>query len=332
MAADWKVPKAAREMGSASTAMALTSLAFNPFDVVKTKIQTQNQLVSGNLPSAKLYTSARHCMRTLLAEQGFFRGLWLPGLTASVVRDVINGGIRMGLYPSSVKTINDASSSLGLQLPGLGVKILAGWLTGMVGAYAGNPTDIIKIRLQAESGVIENGVYVTGLYKGSMPSYRSAGHAFMEIVRNEGMLGLFRGSSANVARAALVTSAQMSSYDQTKSSLGELSQSSSLLQTLFGNEAVKVAVASFVSGIVAATAAAPADLVRSRVMDDCRADKGESRYAGSADCVRKTIQHQGFFSLWKGWVPAYMRLGPQFMVAFPLMEVLRTKAFGLPPF
>lgn len=332
MANDWKVPTAMREMGAASAAMALTSLAFNPFDVVKTKIQTQNQLARGSLPSEQLYRSARHCLRTLLSEQGFVQGLWRPGLTASVVRDVINGGIRMGLYPTCVKKINDASADISLQLPGLGVKILAGWLTGMVGACAGNPTDIIKIRLQAESGVIKDGIYVTGLYRGNAPTYRSASHAFVEITKAEGMAGLLRGSTANIARAALVTSAQMSSYDQTKLFLGELSQDSDVRRTMFDHEPVRVTVASFVSGVVAATVAAPADLVRSRVMDDCRASRGESRYTGSLDCVVKTVQHKGILSLWKGWVPAYMRLGPQFLVAFPLMEVLRTQVFGLPPF
>lgn len=324
------VPKIVREMGAASTAMAATSVVFNPLDVMKTKIQTQCKIAMVGGGSTRLYKNVRHCGRTLLAEQGFVRGLWLPGLTASVARDVINGGIRMGLYPTFVGGIHDLCCSVGLTLPSFGVKLLAGWCTGIVGAIAGNPTDLIKVRLQAESGCIAGGVYTTGLYKGSAPSYQGASHAFTCILKSEGIRGLLRGCSANIARAALVTSGQMASYDETKTCLAKLS--STLGLSFLGNEVVKVPIASAMSGVVAASMAAPADLVRSRVMNDCRAGKGEQLYSGAVDCVVKTIRSEGPLALWRGWVPAYMRLGPQFIVAFPLMELLRTKVFGLQPF
>lgn len=324
------VPKVVREMSAASTAMAVTSVAFNPLDVMKTKIQTQGQLANGTDVSLTLYKNVRHCGRTLLAEQGFVRGLWLPGLTASVARDVINGGIRIGLYPTFVTGINDACSGCCVSIPSLGIKLLAGWCTGMVGAIAGNPTDLIKIRLQAESGCIERGVYTTGLYKGVVPSYRSAFHACTQILNTEGIQGLFRGCTANIARAALVTSGQMASYDETKVCLTKLAHTCGI--GFLGDESIKVPIASAVSGVVAATMAAPADLVRSRVMDACRAGEGRDRYYGAIDCVVKTIRYEGVFALWRGWVPAYMRLGPQFIVAFPLMELLRIQVFGLKPF
>lgn len=310
--------RVAREMGSAAAAMSIASLCLNPFDVVKTKIQTQCQLVHGNAATPKLYTGVGHCLRSLYAEQGFVRGLWLPGLTASVVRDIINGGIRMGLYPAVARGINE--SLCGTGAPGLGVKIMAGLVTGAVGSFAGSPTDLVKVRLQAEAGRLEGGVYTTGLYKGAKQSYRGTFHALVHITQNEGWRGLFRGWSANITRAALVTSAQMSSYDQTKV----------LLAPVLENEKARVFVSSFVSGITAASFAAPADLVRSRVMDDSRAGKGTAAYSGSLDCVLKTVRNEGPFALWKGFVPAYLRLGPQFMLSLPLMEFLRTHVFALP--
>merc|ERR1719382_2409350 len=130
----------------------------------------------------------------------------------------------MGLYPTFLSSINDACTRAGVPLPSFGKKLVAGWCTGMVGAIAGNPTDLIKVRLQAESGVVEGGVYTTGLYKGSTPSYQSASDAFLHILRNEGIQGLLRGCTANIARAALVTSGQMASYDETKVCLQRLSK------------------------------------------------------------------------------------------------------------
>jgi len=331
-AARWHVPKVVREIGAASMAMAFTAVTFNPNDVVKTKLQTQCQLAGGRSSTPLLYKNARHCFRTILSEQGFVRGLWLPGLTAAILRDTINGGIRMGLYPTSVRVINDACSDGSLNAPSIGVKMLAGCATGAVGAIAGNPTDLIKVRLQAESGSVKNGVYVTGLFKDIVPAYRSATQAFVYIAKHDGVTGVFRGCPANVARAALITSAQMTAYDQTKIVLTDISQGSSSIAPLCAYEPARVASASFFSGVSAATVAAPADLVRSRIMGDCQAGKKKALYSGSMDCVLKTLRYEGVLALWKGWVPAYLRLGPQFMIGFPLMELFRTQLFGLPPF
>ena len=45
----------------------------------------------------------------------------------------------------------------------------------------------------------------------------------------------------------------------------------------------------------------------------------------------KKVRNEGVLALWKGWVPSYMRLGPHFLVSFPLLELLRTQVFQLPP-
>lgn len=92
------------EMAAAACAMTTTSMVFNPFDVVKTKLQTQNQLSRD--ASKRLYDGALHCVRRVIVEDGLVRGLWLPGLGASVIRDIANGGIRMGLYPAAVRFVH----------------------------------------------------------------------------------------------------------------------------------------------------------------------------------------------------------------------------------
>ena len=55
------VPVFAAEMAAASCAMTLTSIVFNPFDVVKIKLQTQNQL---SRDAARLvYNGTLHCAK-----------------------------------------------------------------------------------------------------------------------------------------------------------------------------------------------------------------------------------------------------------------------------
>lgn len=315
-----------REMAAASCAMTLTSVVFNPFDVVKTKLQTQNQLSRD--ASQRLYNGALHCIRRVCAEDGFVRGLWLPGLTASVLRDIMNGGIRMGLYPAAVRSVHEVvpwGKATG-DPPTFGTRVLAGLLTGFSGALLANPTDVVKVRLQAESGTVAGGVYITGLYQGKVPSPNTF-RCMWELAQGPSgpVQGLLRGVGPNCARAALVTSGQMSSYDQSKRVLSELNM------WPFDREGPRIAVASFISGLSAATVAAPVDLVRSRVMDDARDSHKPSAYRSGLNCACKTVRAEGPFALWKGWVPSYLRLGPHFMVSLPLLELLRTQVFGLRP-
>lgn len=314
----------AGEVIAASCAMVITSAAFNPFDVVKTKLQTQNQLSAD--ASKRLYNGVLHTMRRVCAEDGFIRGLWLPGLTASVVRDIFNGGIRMGCYPAAVRTVHEhAPWANAGGPPGFGTKVLAGLLTGFTGAVIANPTDVIKVRLQAEAGTIEGGVYVTGLKSGSAPSPNTFA-CMWRLAAEEGVRrGLYRGAGVNCARAALITSGQMVAYDETKQVLAACNI------WPFTYEGARVAGASFMSGVSAATFAAPVDLVRSRIMDDSQTSRHKATYRGALDCAWRTVRVEGPFALWKGWVPSYLRLGPHFMVSFPLLELFRTKVFGLPP-
>jgi hypothetical protein len=44
--------------------------------------------------------------------------------------------------------------------------------------------------------------------------------------------------------------------------------------------------------------------------------------------IRNTIQQEGFFVLFRGWLPAYLRLGPHAIICFPLFEKIRY-IFGL---
>ena len=83
-------------------------------------------------------------------------------------------------------------------------------------------------------------------------------------------------------------------------------------------------VASLVSGFCATTACAPADLVKTRIM----CDPNHELYKNPIDCVIKTIRYDGPFALFRGWTPSYARLGPHFIIAFPLLEQMR-KLFGL---
>lgn len=51
-------------------------------------------------------------------------------------------------------------------------------------------------------------------------------------------------------------------------------------------------------------------------------------FRGPLDCVVQTVRREGPLALWKGWLPSYLRLGPHFLMTFPLYERIRA-SFGL---
>ena len=141
-------------------------------------------------------------------------------------------------------------------------------------------------------------------------SYSIAGH-----VRTEGVAkGLYKGLGANVGRASTLAAAELASYDAIKPLVrARLALDDGLL--LHGSTAL-------CSGFIAALVANPFDVVKSRVMRDA-----EGQYKGMVDCFAKTIGKEGPLALWKGFIPAWARVGPRVVIAFVVMEQLRLR-FG----
>jgi len=79
---------------------------------------------------------------------------------------------------------------------------------------------------------------------------------------------------------------------------------------------------SLVTGLVATTAAAPFDLLKSRLM----ASEAAGESLGTV--LLTLLRTEGPAALWNGWWPTYLRLGPHAILTFPLYEALR-RAAGL---
>ena len=81
--------------------------------------------------------------------------------------------------------------------------------------------------------------------------------------------------------------------------------------------------AGFFSGVAFATASAPVDIIKNRIMAD-----QEGRYKHSLDCFIKLLKKDGPMTFYRGWTPSVTRLAPLFVFVSPVMEQMRV-AFGL---
>ena len=175
--------------------------------------------------------------------------------------------------------------------------------------------------MQGEAGVVgPEGKYMTGLFQGARPAYRNAVQGVYTIAC-EGPTEIWRGVTPSMTRAALVTCGQMSGYSYAKEGLTKLGQKEGSLMHL---------QAGLIAGMCATLLSCPADVIKSRFMNDRKNSSVKARlYSSPWDCVKKTVGAEGPFALYRGWWPAYLRLGPHSAMCLPLMEIIRTNVFGL---
>ncbi|TIC17188.1 cysteine proteinase [Wallemia mellicola] len=139
--------------------------------------------------------------------------------------------------------------------------------------------------------------------------YRNALHGLFRMTKDEGINSLFRGLGPNTVRAILMNASQLASYDYFKRSLVDYAEMEEGLPLHFS--------ASFLAGTLATTVCSPADVIKSRVMS-------ESKKGGSiAEMFKTSLKNEGPGFLFRGWTPAWIRLCPNSIAIFVILEQLR---------
>ena len=223
------------------------------------------------------------------------------------------------MSPCSYPTVRARLTSSGADDASLPAKIAAGAVTGAVGAAIANPLDVVRVRMSCEGGLVAaDGRYATGMRLGQLPRWSSSMHCLMDCYQREGLFaGLWRGVSATVARASLLSAGQLASYDHSKKMLlrNEVMEEGGRLHI----------VCAVISGLVATTVCNPADVMKSAIMSAVR-DGGAPPSALSL--ARSIANTQGILGFWRGWTAAYARAGPAFFIQMPVVEELRRR-FGV---
>ncbi|KAK2714824.1 hypothetical protein QYM36_009132 [Artemia franciscana] len=221
------------------------------------------------------------------------------GLSASILRQLTYSLTRFGIY----EVTKQAVSKDGQYVPfyqRVGIAALA----GACGGFVGTPADMTNVRMQND----------IKLPPEQRRNYKHALDGLWKVARYEGVSGLFRGAGTATVRAVFITVGQLGFYDQIKMLL---------MQTSFFDDSLKTHLASsFLAGTIATAITQPLDVVKTRAMN---AKPGE--FTGVWHIVRYTgrLGPLGFF---KGFVPAFVRLGPHTVLTFVFLEQLRLN-FGI---
>ncbi|KAI5305773.1 Cytochrome c oxidase subunit 6B [Ascosphaera pollenicola] len=221
------------------------------------------------------------------------------GLSASLLRQLTYSTTRFAVYEDLKDRLKspdpDAPPPSPLALIGIAS------ISGLAGGVVGNPADVINVRMQRDAG----------LPVSQRRNYKHAFDGFWRMCREEGAKSLFRGVYPNSARAVLMTSSQLASYDGFKQLLELRLGLPDNLSTHF--------LSSLAAGFVATTVCSPADVIKTRVMS---AHPGEAGGHGSGiiSVVRHLFAQDGIRWMFRGWVPSFVRLGPHTIAMFLFLE------------
>ncbi|CAH1238580.1 mitochondrial dicarboxylate carrier-like [Branchiostoma lanceolatum] len=274
-------------------ASAMAACCTHPLDLLKVHLQTQQQKEFGLLQ-----------MGVKVVKADGIVGLY-NGITASVMRQLTYSMTRFAIYETAKQKLSEHSG--GANLP-FYQKVMLASLGGFCGGVVGTPADMVNVRMQNDMKLPPE----------LRRNYRHVFHGWRCVVAEEGVKGLFSGVTMASSRAILVTVGQIAFYDQFKQMLLSTSFMKDNIVTHF--------TASFLAGGVATAMTQPVDVMKTRLMN-----AAPGQYSSILACA-VDIGKVGPFGFFKGFVPAFVRLGPHTILTFIFFEQLRKNMGVLPAY
>ncbi|KAG9265895.1 brain mitochondrial carrier protein 1 isoform X1 [Astyanax mexicanus] len=258
-----------------------------PIDLTKTRLQVQGQSQCMEVR----YRGMFHALLRIGREEGI-RALY-SGISPALLRQASYGTIKIGTYNTLKKLFVSRPEDETMV-----INVFCGVVSGVLSSSLANPTDVLKIRMQAQGSLLQ----------GSMMAN------FINIYQTEGTRGLWRGVIPTAQRAAIVVGVELPVYDITKKHL--------IRSGTMGDTVLTHFISSFACGLAGALASNPVDVVRTRMMNQ-RVLSGNLLYKGTLDGLMQTWRNEGFFALYKGFWPNWLRLGPWNIIFFITYEQLK---------
>jgi solute carrier family 25 oxoglutarate transporter 11 len=265
-------------------------------DLLKNRMQ-----MSGEGGAARQYKSTFHAFKSIVRSEGLFAVY--NGLSAGLLRQATYTTTRLGVYTYLFDIVSSSEKP-----PSFGMKAVLGMAAGAVGSFVGTPAEISLIRMTSDGRLPPD----------QRRGYKNVFDALSRIIKEEGVLTLWRGCGPTVMRAMVVNAAQLATYSQAKQLLLKSGYVNDNVFCHFG--------ASMISGLATTAASMPVDIAKTRIQNMKVVD-GVPEYKGALDVWMRVIRTEGIFALWKGFTPYYARLGPHTVLTFIFLEQMNSLYF-----
>uniref|UniRef100_A0A3P9M2K3 Uncharacterized protein n=1 Tax=Oryzias latipes TaxID=8090 RepID=A0A3P9M2K3_ORYLA len=258
-------PQAAVRVFAAGSAGCVADLVTFPLDTAKVRLQIQGEGRSSPEGQTVKYRGVFGTIVTIVRTEGP-RSLY-NGLVAGLQRQMTFASVRIGLYDSMKQLYAGSADNAGL-----GTRLLAGCTTGAMAVAFAQPTDVVKVRFQAQVRLLES---ATG------KRYSSTTQAYRTIVRDEGLRGLWKGITAKTIHAIVFNIP---------------------LPEFIYNMPCHF-TAAFSAGLCTTVVASPVDVVKTRYMNSV-----PGQYGGALNCAATMLIKEGPTAFYKGFMPSFLRL------------------------
>ena len=271
-----------------------------PLDVIKIRFQLQIEPISKSPIHASKYTGISHTVRVMLREEGI-ASFW-KGLIASQLISICYTPIQ---FTAFYFLTEQSVTKLGCKANSPVTHLSCGSLAGMLAIIAAHPFDTLRTRMVGQ---------------GEPKLYRNQLHACQLILRNEGMSGLYRGLLPNVALVGPQAGATFFFYEVCKQTWAKVVTNPRMKDGVLCN-----LTSGAISGIFSKSLIYPLDSIKKRLQvqgfEEARNKFGSTRsYRGVIDCTVKICREEGFFGMYKGFLPSIYKAAAVTALNFAIFE------------
>ncbi|KAG0744917.1 hypothetical protein G6F57_003168 [Rhizopus arrhizus] len=245
-------------------------LVMYPLDVVKTRAQLNTGSSSGIV----------HTITTMIKTEGpasLYRGI-LPPIMVEAPK-------RATKFAANEQYTTLYKKLFGFEKVTQSLSVLTGVSAGLTEAVIIVPFELVKVRMQDKANL--------GKYNGTTDTIR-------KILASEGILALFNGLEATMWRHAVWNGAYFGLIFKVKDMMPKSKDPNQQRLTNFA--------AGTIGGIVATACNTPFDVVKTRVQS--YNGVGPRKYNWTLPGIMTVAKEEGFASLYRGFLPKVLRLGP----------------------
>lgn len=263
-------------------------LVGHPFDTIKVRLQTQDF-------RNPQYKGTFHCFKSILRTEkvaGLYKGMSSPMAGVAVVNAIV-----FGVYGNIQRKLPDPDA--------VSSHFIAGSSAGFAQSFVCSPMELAKTRLQLQGqGQTISPYGITSSSSGPRPviRYKNPLDCLVQAAKQEGLRkGVFRGLGLTLTREIPGCGTYFLSYELLNQNVNRLTGKKEL--TTF-----QMAMAGGIAGTISWVLTYPVDVLKSRLQADGM--DGPIKYKGVVDCLRKSINDEGYGFLVRGLNSTIIRAFP----------------------
>jgi len=227
-----------------------------PLDMIKVRIQISSEMGEH---IRNPFTIANHLYNNEGGLRAFYRGI-----DSALLRQATFTSLRLGIFTNLGEFVKRYRKKKTLAVH---EKAICSLTAGGIAAFIDTPLDLSLIRMQVDKTLPVE----------LQRKYRNVIHALTSVIKEEGIIKLWKGASPTVCRAMTANLAMLTTYEEAKERLTKRLGKQNYISLLSG----------VIAGITAATVSLPFDNIKTKIQK-MKARPGQPNpYKGVFDCLVK---------------------------------------------